>query len=163
WTLNGQLNLLHCMEVWHAPTICVPEFAQSCRQTAFARGNGLPGRAWASGKPGWIADVTSDPNFPRLRLARKEGLHGAFAVPEHSGSDFLGVLEFFHHQILEPDEKLIDMLAAISSQISQFSERRQAEKHLHERDMEFRLARQIQQDMLPAHPPALPGFSLGSG
>jgi PAS domain S-box-containing protein len=43
------------------------------------------------------------------------------------------------------------------------TERRQAEKHLHERDMEFRLARQIQQDMLPAHPPTLPGFSLGIG
>ncbi|HMF17559.1 MAG TPA: PAS domain-containing protein [Gemmataceae bacterium] len=43
------------------------------------------------------------------------------------------------------------------------TERRQAEKHLHERDMEFRLAQEIQQSMLPAHPPALCGFCLGSG
>ena len=163
WTLNGQLNLLHCMELWHAPTVSVPEFAQCCRQTAFALGIGLPGRAWDSGKPVWIADVTSDPNFPRLSLARTEGLHGAFAFPVHGGNDFLGVLEFFHHEILEPDEKLIEMLAAISGQISQFSERRQAEKHLHERDMEFRLAQEIQQSLLPAQPPALPGFALGSG
>jgi PAS domain S-box-containing protein len=164
WTVDRLSNTLHCMDVWHAAGITMPEFIQACRQTGgkLARGIGLPGRVWASGKPAWIADVSQDSNFPRLSSAGRQGLHGAFGFPVYGGNDVLGVMEFFHRRILEPDQNLINMLTSISGQISQFIDRRRAEKNLHERDMEFRLAREIQQTMLPAHPPALPGFSLGS-
>jgi PAS domain S-box-containing protein len=165
WTVDHLSNTLHCLEVWHSAGITVPEFVQACRQTGgrLPSGIGFPGRVWASGKASWMADVTQDLDFPHLAGTRKEGLHGAFGFPVYRGNDVVGVLEFFHRRILEPDQNLINMLTSISGQISQFIDHRHAEKRMHERDMEFRLAREIQQTMLPAQPPSLPGFSLGLG
>ena len=92
------------------------------------RGVGLPGRVWASGKPAWIPDVVTDTNFPRGRVAAREGLHGAFGFPIVVDSDILGVMEVFSGEIQRPDTDLLRMLAAIGSQIGQFMKRKQAEE-----------------------------------
>src|SRR5262249_62026288 len=74
--------------------------------------------------------------------------------------EVLGVLEFSSREIREPDEILLAMLASVSSQISQFIERREAEKTLHQRERELGLARQIQQGLLPRTAPTLAGFDI---
>ena len=89
---------------------------------------GLPGRVWASGQPAWIPDVIKDSNFPRAPVAAREGLHGAFGFPIVVGSDILGVMEVFSGEIQQPDAELLQMLAAIGSQIGQFMKRKQAEE-----------------------------------
>ena len=101
-----------------------------CRRTTFAPGVGLPGRVWASGQPAWIRDVVPDANFPRARAAAREGLHGAFGFPIVVGSDILGVVEAFSGEIQQPDEDLLQMLAAVGSQIGQFIKRKQAEEEV---------------------------------
>jgi signal transduction histidine kinase len=98
----------------------------------FKRGVGLPGRAWMSGKPVWISDVTREPNFSRAKAATKEGLRSAFAFPILLGSDVLGVMAFFSREIRPPDEDLLKMFAEIGSQIGQFIERKNAEAKLTE-------------------------------
>src|SRR5205085_9311488 len=105
-------------------------FEAACYGSTFASGIGLPGRVWKTVKPRWIQDVTSDQNFPRARVASAEGLHAAFAFPIISGEKFLGVMEFFSHEIREPDESLLAALSGIGSQIGQFIERKRAEKAL---------------------------------
>jgi GAF domain-containing protein len=42
----------------------------------------------------------------------------------------LGVLGFFSHEVGEPEDDLLEMMAAISGQIGQFMERRQSERRL---------------------------------
>ena len=82
WNVDADGGVLRCVETWHPPTLAVPEFDATSRRTTFARGVGLPGRVWASGEPAWIPDVVADANFPRASVARREGLHGAFALPD---------------------------------------------------------------------------------
>jgi sigma-B regulation protein RsbU (phosphoserine phosphatase) len=73
----------------------------------------------------------------------------------------LGVMEFFSREVRRPDPELLQMMVGLSSQISQFIERRQAERALHERAGEFALARSIQLKLLPKAPPACDGFAIG--
>src|SRR5574341_197994 len=130
WQVDREANVLRCVELWHPPVTAATEFEEQTRQSVFARGVGLPGRVWASRQPTWIPDVTVDPNFPRAQFASRTGLHGAFAFPVLLKQEVVGVLEFFSHEIREPDTKLLNMLATIGSQIGQCIEREQVQVKL---------------------------------
>ena len=130
WKLDKKEGILHCVETWHIPTANVSEFSALTRSRTFDRGIGLPGRVWQEVDALWIEDVTRDPNFPRAPIASKEGLHSAFGFPILLADEVLGVLEFFSHQIRQPDTKLLKLLSAIGSQIGQFIERTEAEAAL---------------------------------
>ena len=130
WRIDPQLKQLHCVEFWQRPGIDVTDFAAATRQKTFQPGEGLPGRVWAVTQPAWIADVTRDRNFPRAPMAARAGLHGAFAFPILLGEEFLGVIEFFSHEIVEPDAGVLKMVAALGSQIGQFIQRKRAQQEL---------------------------------
>ncbi len=130
WTVDRQANVLRCQELWHTASVRAEAFVECCRQGTFDCGIGLPGRVWQSGRPAWIPDVAQDTNFPRAANAIREGLHGAFGAPVLSGSELLGVIEFFSREIREPDSDLLEMMATIGSQIGQFMDRKAAEETL---------------------------------
>ncbi len=127
WTLEPHVDLLRCVEVWHARPGSIPEFEAATRARKFSRGVGMPGRVWATVQPAWIPDVTKDPNFPRAPVAAKEGLRAALGFPVAIGAEVLGVMEFFSSEIRQPDNELLEMLGALGSQIGQFVERKYAE------------------------------------
>jgi PAS domain S-box-containing protein len=129
WIAEGESVVLRCLKVW-PPHETESRFEAVCYQSTFASGVGLPGRVWQSLKPAWIEDVIRDENFPRARVASAEGLHAAFAFPIISGEKFLGVMEFFSHEIREPDGSLLAAFSGIGSQIGQFIERKRAEQAL---------------------------------
>lgn len=130
WNVDSSADVLRCVDTWQLPTVTLPEFTALSRRTTFARGIGLPGRVWASGEPSWIPDVVADPNFPRAAIARREGLHGAFALPILNGARVVGVMEFFSREIRKPDDELLRMLTAVGAQIGQFLERKRAQEEL---------------------------------
>src|SRR5262245_25038800 len=66
---------LHCVATWSAGGRPLERFAATSRTLALGPGEGLPGRVQASRQPAWIADVVSDPNFPRGKDASEAGLH----------------------------------------------------------------------------------------
>ena len=122
--------MLRCVEVWHKASVEVPQFEAISRASTFLSGIGLPGRVWSSRAPAYIPDVVHDANFPRASIAAREGLHAAFAFPILLGGDVLGVIEFFSHEIRQPDQDLLNMMTTIGSQIGQFTERKRAEEAL---------------------------------
>ena len=130
WRVDEKENILRCVETWHMSSSRIEEFARRTRSRTFAPGIGLPGRVWSNARPVWIADVTKDANFPRAAIAAREGLHAAFCFPILLGTEVLGVLEFFSHEIQQPDDRLLEMMGAIGSQIGQFIERKHAEDAL---------------------------------
>ncbi len=127
WIPDLQTNELRCLTYWHAPDVEAKEFEAVSRESAFAPGVGLPGRVWASQKPAWIPDVAKDNNFPRSPYAISAGLHAAFAFPIFFHTKFLGVMEFFSHEIRQPDNALLAMVDSIGGQIGQFLERKRNE------------------------------------
>ena len=106
------------------------EFVDLSRRTVLARGSGLPGRVWASGRPAWIPDVVVDANFPRAAAARRVGLHAAFALPILRGADVVGVMEFFSGEILEPDAALLETMMAVGGEVGVYAAGRWAADEL---------------------------------
>ncbi len=130
WLVDQQSNVLRCMEVWYVPLLQAEGFKAITKQATFQMSVGLPGRVWASGEPAWIVNVTHDPNFPRSSAAAREGLHAAFAFPVMSGDEIRGVVEFFSHEIRQPDDGLLHMTGSIGSQIGQFVMRKEVEDRI---------------------------------
>jgi len=64
-------------------------------------------------------------------------LHAAFGFPILLGGEVLGVMEFFSHEIRQPDRDLLNMMVTIGSQIGQFIERKRAEDALHHAQLEL--------------------------
>jgi PAS domain S-box-containing protein len=122
------------VQLWHRPALDITEFEEASKKLNFKQGEGLPGRVWQGGKVVWIADVTKDADFQRKPAALKSALQGALGIPVLVGDEVLGVIEFFSHELAKPDAELLDMMAATSSQISQFMERKRSDVALkHER------------------------------
>ncbi len=138
WTVNEGGNALECRQSWHRPCVPVEDFERGSCSRTFERGQGLPGRVWASGKPAWILDIAHDDNFPRLALAVRYGLHSAFGCPVVGGEQALGVIEFFTRRIHEPDADLLEMMGTVAGSVGQFIERKRAEVALRESEQRFR-------------------------
>jgi len=150
WQLDKKEGVLRSVETWHTPTANVSEFSAVTRSRTFDRGIGLPGRVWEEADALWIEDVTKDSNFPRAPIASKEGVHSAFGFPILLGDEVLGVLEFFSHQIRQPDTKLLNLLTAVGSQIGQFIERTEAEAGLRLYARELESAKQVAEEATKA-------------
>ncbi|MGH9451811.1 MAG: response regulator [Terriglobia bacterium] len=130
WDADERAETLRCVNTWQSPGITNRQFEEASHQSNLRKGSGLPGRVWETQRPVWIQDVTQDDNFPRIALATVSGLHAALAFPIFNATEMLGVMEFFSRQIHQPDEDLLQMLAAIGSQVGQFMERKRAEMAL---------------------------------
>ncbi len=146
WKLDRKEGILRCVETWHIPTANVSEFSALTRSHTFDRGIGLPGRVWQEADALWIEDVTRDSNFPRAPIASKEGLHSAFGFPILLADEVLGVVEFFSHQIRQPDTKLLKLVSAIGNQIGQYLERTEAEAALRLYAGELESAKQVAEE-----------------
>jgi PAS domain S-box-containing protein len=130
WTVDQRANVLVCVSTWHISARTFAAFEASTRQRTLGPAIGLPGRIWTQREPIWIADVVVDANFPRAAIARAEGLHTAFGFPIRFERDILGVIEFFSDGIHAPDPDLLQLVAALGTQIGQFMERMQVEEQL---------------------------------
>jgi signal transduction histidine kinase len=130
WVYDESAGVLRCKTTWHPPNERMEKFAEVSRSIEFARGEGLPGRVWASKKPTWIEDVTIDTNFPRARVAAEVGLRGGFAFPLRVDGTVNGIIEIFSRQPVHPDQDLLHLVDALGIQIGLFIERRRIEQEL---------------------------------
>ncbi len=128
WIADGGTQELHCAGIGHTQLApLATEFKRLSRESALGPGVGLPGRALSSGQPLWIGEIPASATDQRLALAAKDGLHTVLAFPLLLGSELLGAIELFSHEVRKDDEELFDALSSIGVQIGQFMKRKQAE------------------------------------
>jgi PAS domain S-box-containing protein len=130
WRVTG--DRLRSMGDWHAGTVHLDGFIQTCRALEFPHGEALPGRVWANGRPLWVQDLAKEALDQRNSIAVKVGLHGAFAFPVMVRGEVRAVGEFFSNRIETPDDDLLRSFAAVGHQIGVFMTRREVEEALNE-------------------------------
>lgn len=99
-------------------------------------GRGLIGRIAASGEPEWVVDLAGDPDFLRRPPAGSE-VRSCLAFPVLSGSEVVGVLEFYSVEVVEPDAALLETMSSIGTQLGRVIERERAERDLRISKAEF--------------------------
>jgi diguanylate cyclase (GGDEF)-like protein/PAS domain S-box-containing protein len=132
WTVGADDDRLISAHTWvvREDDDRLEHFRVATQATPLTRGQGLPGRVLASGRPCWISDVTEDDNFPRLAAARASGLRAAFAFPVIADNKVTAVLEFFAGEALAADDALCDVMAQIGNQLGRVLERELAQQQL---------------------------------
>jgi PAS domain S-box-containing protein len=137
WEVDQDAGVIRCVET--TPSVGErSEFTELTRNAVFELGVGLPGRVWQSSQPHWITNIAGDENFPRIASAVREGLRSAYGFPSLLGDRVTGVLEFFSHELREPDEEMIKWISAVGNHIGQLIERKHAEEALRESEVHFR-------------------------
>lgn len=135
--VDREANVLRCLQCWRAPGETVSEFEKMTRAITSRPGEGLPGRVWVSRSRLWIADLSSDTNFPRLAAAMAEGIRSAVAFPIIVDGEVNGIIELFGTTQRHEEADLIDLFSTIGNQIGQYIERKQAEVRLRRNEEEL--------------------------
>ncbi len=130
WLIDDGGQHLTTAAFWHRRPDELSEFERLSRQHRFKWGVGLPGRVWAVGRPLWLQDALVERNLPRSRLLADAGLHAAVGLPLIADGLGVGVMEFFSSEIRDTDDRLLELMAAVSEQVGQFVSRKQAEARL---------------------------------
>lgn len=130
WSLDEQSKALRFVDLWHVPDVEATEFLEDSRERTFQSGEGLPGRVLSTGKPVWMADAASDPRFRRAQIARKAGLHAAFAFPVCKGDELYGAIEFFVRERRPPDQAAHELMADTGIKLGLFMYRKLKEEEL---------------------------------
>ena len=105
WSRDRERELLSLGRSWSAPGEDFSGFWNAVSTQTFAKGNGLPGRAWLAGEVEWLPNIADDAAFQRRAEAVATGLTSGLAFPlfDDSGG-LLGVLEFFSRRSRAHDE-----------------------------------------------------------
>ncbi len=124
-------QLLVSLGRWHVGVgVECTQFMTATESTSFRRGEGLPGRVWASASPASIEDIAADDNFPRAAFAAEVGLNAAIAFPVTVRSDVRAVLEFFSSSWEGLSDSFLLVMASIGGQLGRVIERDEAEERL---------------------------------
>jgi diguanylate cyclase (GGDEF)-like protein/PAS domain S-box-containing protein len=142
--VDERAGVLRCVEAWGIQTEAIQRFLESSRSVTYAPGAGLAGRVWQSGEPLWLADIGKDPRAAQISLIRELGLHGATFFPVMAEGRTIGILAFNSREVREPEERLLQAIRVIGSQIGQFVQRKEGEEELRR----FRLALDNSADMI---------------
>jgi len=145
--VDEKAGLLRFAEAWSVQVEAIERFVSGSRELTYAPGAGLAGRAWQTEQPVWSSDIATDPRVAQVKLARDTGMHGAFLFPVVSEGKVIGVFTFNSRQIRDPDERLLDAIRVIGSQIGQFVRRKQAEDVVRESEERFRSLTELSSDM----------------
>ncbi|MDY3552962.1 GAF domain-containing protein [Gemmata sp. JC717] len=111
---------LTCLGVWHRAGPDLAALAQEVRATLPARGRGLPGVVWATGRAYWSRPASED--TPHVR--------GKLAVPFRLGVEVLGLVELMRRAECEPDPEMVRLLDTVGGQVALFVQRKRAEEQL---------------------------------
>ncbi len=127
WSVDPSTRVLRCIQVWPAEG---PRPAPIERHATCARGEGIPGLAWARNKTVWIADLSKENRFLQARAAGFCGFGSAYALPVRLNREVLGVIVIYRRQPAAPEKHLLRLLNDICSQVGQVMGRRRAERQL---------------------------------
>lgn len=119
-------------DVWHLTGAqSFTRLREASAGMRFPLGAGLVGQAAQNATPVWSRDVATEPTFLRGRDPDTvQGVAGAVAFPVVSQGITAAVLEFFADTEIEPDPRLLEVMADIGVQLGRVADRVAAQREL---------------------------------
>ena len=148
WLIDEETTSLVSRSAWSDPGPPLKRFVHAAAGRRFARGEGLPGRAWAEGQVVWVENLERDPSFQRKQAAADAGLRTGVAVPLVANEVDHGVLEFFGETSVAPEDATLRALDTLGRQLAQFLLRREAEAKLQRRHEQQRQAAEFNDEIV---------------
>ncbi len=134
---RDEKDMFRFAESWHVPSPDLERYIEYSAGKAFPIRVGIVGLAGA-GEPQWVEDVSLDRRVVSKPMATVHGVRGAFMFPVASNGQSIGVLSFTSREVRRPDERLLQAVGVIGSQVAQFLTRKQAELALSLEEARFR-------------------------
>ncbi|MEC4982646.1 MAG: PAS domain S-box protein [Oscillatoria sp. PMC 1068.18] len=140
WSINYRENNLQLSAFWYGDHPKLKQFRQKSKQFSFRKNEGIPGRVWATQKPEWTNDVSScsETEFLRVDLAKEVGLKGALGIPIIAKGKIVTILVFFSCQVLQEDEKIVQLVTSVANQLGLAIATKQAESALRQSEQYLR-------------------------
>jgi PAS domain S-box-containing protein len=108
----------------------------SNRTTIMPSPDHLIGRAYLSGTPHWVSDLSRMSEWNRLVEALDAGLQTGIVIPVIARGHVTAFIEFFCDHRVEATNELLELLESIGAELSRVAERQRAERELRERELE---------------------------
>lgn len=121
-------QVLHSSAVWHFEDGTLNPLSREVARVDRARGQGLPGKIWASGKPKWLPDISRCDQPDRKKILRQHGLQAGFGFPIYAEGKLQAVLEFFSFEKKPLDKELMHVVQSIGEQLGRVMERKRAKE-----------------------------------
>ena len=144
FAVDEALGELVCTESWGRNRAVLRAFMRNSRGLRMARGAGLAGRVWQTGKPLWVADVRKDARIAHPLLAESADIHGAVVFPVASAAGVLGVIAISSRGVRKPEPRLLHALDVVGRQLGEFLRR----KRIEQTQLRFRAGMDASADMI---------------
>jgi diguanylate cyclase (GGDEF)-like protein/PAS domain S-box-containing protein len=128
WMPDTDGKCLALDHTFYSKVESLEKFSELSGKFTFTHGIGLPGRAWSAKQPIWERDVTLDPNYLRVSIAREAGLKAGVAFPVFSDNEIVAVLVFYMIEALERDERLVSFVSSVVIQLGEVINHKKAEE-----------------------------------
>jgi diguanylate cyclase (GGDEF)-like protein len=125
-------------------------FREASEVAALASDRGLAGRALSTGQPTWSTNLASDLEYLRAAVAKRAGLRSGLALPILVQGEVLAVLEFYSDQGNRPSDRVLSVMAEVTSQLGRVFEREKARSMLEEHAEQVR-AKSLTDELTSLH------------
>lgn len=144
--LDPAASVLRFHESWGMPLPAIEQFLEKSRGVVLHPGAGLKGRVYRSGQPLWIMPKAAEAGLSPAALAPESDNDGAFIFPVTWDNRTLGVLAFSGAAIQEPDDRMLQAVRAIGSQLGRFLHQQQFLDTLRRSEARFRRLTELSSD-----------------
>lgn len=150
WVPDHDNKRLMCSPVYVATNKKIERFWQLSCGDAFAIGQGLPGRIWATMNQEWIKDVSNAPQdvYNRAEIALEAGLKAGFGVPITSSGRVVAILVFYMIEARKEDEQLTEIISAVAAQLGSVTQIKKKEEAIREIEQRFRAVAENASDVI---------------
>lgn len=139
WLVDATGTRLEPLAVWSRADVDTSEFRERVNELRFARGRGMPGRAWARDQVIWVADVLDETGVARSEAASIAGLHAVVAVPLRDADRIVGVMEVLARAVRPMSEQRRRALTRAGASLGRLIVRTQLQQLIERKGQEWSL------------------------
>jgi PAS domain S-box-containing protein len=115
------------------------EFIAASERIPFVKTSAqMVGRAYLSGLPHWVSDLSSLVEWTRRDVALACGLKSGIVIPVTAHGHCTAVIEFYSDHRVEASAEMLELIEAIGIELSRVAERQRAENELRAKEAQTR-------------------------